>query len=231
MMMNHQCGVVIVAAGGGTRMGEGPPKQYRELLGIPLFLWPVRFFNAQDCVSEIVIVAPSGDEERIINICRVDGMNKVARVTAGGVRRQDSVAAGIAALSENVSIAAVHDAARPFPPSDFADAVQSAGQYGAVIYAARISETIKRAGKDLLIEETIDRENLWGAQTPQIFQRSKLEDALRFCQTAKQLLTDEALTMEVAGYEVKIIPAPRTNIKVTTSDDWPLAEAMARCRS
>lgn len=229
--MQADCGVVIVAAGSGTRMADGgPPKQFRCLLGRPVFLWSALFFAQQESVYEIVIVCAASEMELVERLCREHKLAKPTRIVKGGARRQDSVAAGVAALSEQSCIVAIHDAARPFPPADLNQAVQTARDTGSAVYASPVVDTLKRA-KDRLVVETVPRENLWGAQTPQIFQRSLLEQAQAFCVSHGLEVSDDASAVEAMGKAVYLFAGSRTNLKITTPQDWPLAEAIANVLS
>jgi 2-C-methyl-D-erythritol 4-phosphate cytidylyltransferase len=224
--MQPDCGVVIVAAGSGTRMGGEIPKQFRELLGVPLYMWAVRFFDDCPEVRETVIVVPPGSEEVVGAISRKHGALKVTSAVAGGERRQDSVEAGVGALSRNCVLVAVHDAARPFPPRNMAEGLRLARHSGAALFAAPVTDTIKRV-EDMVIRDTVDREKLWSAQTPQMFRRDLLTAALRHCRQSQLEITDDASAVAAIGGTVSVIAGPRTNIKITTAEDWQIAEAYA----
>src|SRR5437868_2778547 len=141
--MNDNCGVIIVAGGSGTRMGGRELKQFRLLRGLPVILWGARFFAAQNSVHEIVLVVPEHEIESARVLFEKHGVGGRSCVVAGGERRQDSVAAGLAALSGVSSMVAIHDAARPFPPQSFDGAVQRASERSGVVFALPVTDTIK----------------------------------------------------------------------------------------
>jgi 2-C-methyl-D-erythritol 4-phosphate cytidylyltransferase len=224
--MDRDCGVVIVAAGSGIRMGDGAPKQFRELFGLPLFLWSAKYFDNRSEVGWIVVVGPETHHEEMRKLCAGHMIRKLRAVVTGGARRQDSVRSGVAALPPGAILAAVHDAARPFPAKAFPEAVRRARESGAAILAAPVAETLKRVA-DGVITGTVDREGLWAAQTPQIARRGDLLRALDSCCADGVEVTDEAAALAHIGIRVEVVASPRMNLKVTTAEDWPLAEAIA----
>ena len=172
--MREECGVIIVAGGSGTRMGGRELKQFRLLHNRPVFLWSARFFAAQNSVNEIVLVVPEHELERASVLYERHGVGGRSKIVAGGERRQDSVAAGLAAFSNAPTMVAIHDAARPFPPQNFDAAVMRASERNGVIFALPVGDTLKKVDKQS-IRGTVGREKLWAAQTPQIFRRELIE--------------------------------------------------------
>jgi 2-C-methyl-D-erythritol 4-phosphate cytidylyltransferase len=224
--MDADCGVVIVAAGAGHRMGEGRPKQLRELLGLPLFLWSAKALNSRAEVREIVIVAPEEHADTMRRACVAHNISRLAAVVPGGKLRQDSVRAGVAALSQACALAAVHDAARPFPPPGFGEAVRRARACGAAVLAVPVAETLKRVD-GARITGTVDRSAMWAAHTPQVVVRELLLRALDHCVALGIEVTDEGSAIEALGATVEVVESSRTNLKITTAADWALAEAIA----
>lgn len=208
-------------------MGGGVPKQFRQLVGRPLFLWATAFFDRQPQVRELVLVVPGESIPTVEEMCSRARLSRPWSVVAGGSRRQDSVMAGVRALSPAARIAAVHDAARPFPPTDFASVVACARRHRAAIVAWPVSETVKLVEREA-ITETVDRTNLWAAQTPQVFERDLLLHALIQSTDSGCEVTDEAMAIERMGIPVRIVPGSRTNLKITSAEDWIIAEALAR---
>lgn len=227
-MSEDRVGMVVVAAGGGTRMGGGEPKQFRDLLGTPLYIWSIEPFQDSESVHEIVVVVPANREATVLEECARFHCGKVSAVVAGGAQRQDSVAAGIAALSPECSIIGIHDAARPFPPDDISRIIAAAEETGAAIFATPIVDTIKRGNEYGVVEGTIPREHLWAAQTPQFFRRETLANGYYHVQTQQLPITDEAAAVEAAGGKVQLVPGSHYNLKLTTFEDWKLAELFAR---
>ena len=150
----------------------------------------------------------------------------------GGETRTASVRAALEALSPHSKIVLVHDAARPFVASGVIDGViATAGRGTGAVPAVPLQDTLKRTdSEDGCIQETVDRAGLWRAQTPQGFPRDMLEAAYRMTMEdgGQPAFTDEAALVQAAGYRVRIVPGDASNIKVTTPDDFSLAEALAR---
>jgi 2-C-methyl-D-erythritol 4-phosphate cytidylyltransferase len=226
-MMAPDCGVVIVAAGMGARMGGAAPKQIRPLAGRPLVLWSASFFNRAASVREMVIVAPPSLTTIMASICVCQGFSRLRGIVAGGARRQDSVQAGVAALSKDCRLVAVHDAARPFPPVNFEEGVQLARETGAAVFGHAVTDTLKTAS-DGRVTGTMPRAGVWAVQTPQIFRRQMLVEALRHCRCEGKEVTDDAAAVEAAGGTVCLVAGSRWNMKITFAEDWPVAEALAQ---
>lgn len=224
-MTTRTCGIVLVAAGSGTRMGAGQPKQFRQLLGKPVIIWSALAFAQMPEVREIVVVTAPDFAEDVRAMFEAHGLT--AKIALGGARRQDSVLAGVRALSHDTEFAAVHDAARPFPPANLGEALGSAAETGAAIFALPVTDTLKR-GDDGNITGTVDRAGLWRAQTPQVARRRLLIDALEACGSCE--VTDEAAALERAGVSVRLVMSAAENIKITTAEDWTMAEAIATWR-
>ena len=153
---------------------------------------------------------------------------KPVTLTLGGIRRQDSALAGIAATSENVDLVAIHDAARPLVTGDLFDRViEAAGKHRAAIVAVPVSDTIKRVVSDVVLE-TVPRDELVSVQTPQAFDKALLLEAFASAAETGATVTDEASLIESLGYEVHVVPGRNDNIKVTYPSDLILIEALLR---
>ncbi len=224
-----EVGVIIVAAGKGERMRGEVPKQFRPLAGYPVFFWSLAFFASQPIVREIALVVPAFKVDELRQTFAAVEQPKV-RVVAGGARRQDSVSAGLASLSTKCEYVAVHDAARPFPPQHFEKLFALACERGGAIFAFPVVETVKRVGPDSQIRETLDRSELWAAQTPQLFRRDELDAALDDCERNNVEVTDDASAVALIGCPVHVVEGDRWNIKLTTSEDWQVAECLAMQR-
>jgi 2-C-methyl-D-erythritol 4-phosphate cytidylyltransferase/2-C-methyl-D-erythritol 2,4-cyclodiphosphate synthase len=217
-------GAIIVAAGRGDRMGASMPKQLLDLGGRSLLERSVAAFDAHPSVNQIVVVLPAD-----LVPSGADLVGRTARacaIVAGGDRRQDSVARGVAALPADVDVVLVHDAARPFADAALIDRVLAAVvDQGAAIPALKVRDTVKRVEPDTgRIAETISRDGLWLAQTPQGFRRRVLEDAVALGQTGVAA-TDEAMLAERAGHRVVVVPGDERNVKITTPEDLASARA------
>lgn len=220
---------IVVAAGGGTRMGGPAPKQFLALGGRPILSWALAAAQAAACVDAIVVVCPAGWEDHTRRHCLAPfGLDKVRAVVAGGAQRQDSVAAGLeAALGLGAHWLLIHDGARPLArPELFAAVLEGARAHGAAIAGVPVVDTIKRSADGRLVQATEDRRPLWRAQTPQGFRAELLAQALQAARAAGWSFTDEAGLFERLGREVGLIMGRADNIKITTPEDLALARAL-----
>jgi 2-C-methyl-D-erythritol 4-phosphate cytidylyltransferase len=226
-------GVVIVAAGAGVRAGPGEPKQFRPILGVPMLLRALRAFVSHPDVRQVIVALPPGYAERPPEwLAKLRGER--LEFVSGGAQRVDSVRAGIDALPADAALILVHDAARPFVSRGTIDAVIARARAGVgAVAGVPASDTLKEVGaSDQLtprVARTVDRERIWRAQTPQGFPRAMLIAAygqLRANGSAPP--SDDAEVCERAGFPVELIPDSPHNFKVTTADDFRIAEALAR---
>jgi len=218
----------IIAAGGrGRRFGAAEPKQLIAVGGRAILERSVSAFLAHPDVDAVVVALPqalAGDPPAYLRRAAADGAAKPLRIVAGGERRQDSVANAFRAADPQSDVIVVHDAARPFASGDLiARTIAAAADAGAALAALPARDTVKRAGAEQLVVETLPRETIFLAQTPQAFRREVLADALRLDGDA----TDEATLAERAGHQVRIVDGEAANIKITTRDDLVIAEAIA----
>jgi 2-C-methyl-D-erythritol 4-phosphate cytidylyltransferase len=213
--------VVVAAAGIGSRLGPGGPKALRDLAGEPLLVHAVRRLRECPSVGLVVVAAPPSD------VATVQALVPDAVVVAGGAERQDSVAAGLAALPPDVELVLVHDAARALVPVDVVEAVVAALQAGALaaVPVLPVADTVKQVAVDGSIVRTVPRSDLRVVQTPQGFRRAVLEAAHR---TAGAPVTDDAALVEGAGVTVVTVPGSPLAFKVTTPFDLLVAAAVLR---
>jgi 2-C-methyl-D-erythritol 4-phosphate cytidylyltransferase len=208
---------LIVAAGRGERLGLNRPKALVTLAGRPMLHWSVDALRAVDAVSQIVIALPAD---------ALDQAPEGTLAVPGGRFRSQSVRAALDAAGEGDPVI-VHDAARPLATTQlFARALAELehSTADAVIAARRVAETIKET-QGQVVARTVDRSRLWAVQTPQVFRRAALEDAL----ADEGLLaraTDDAWLIEQRGGVVRVIASEEPNLKVTTSEDLKLAELL-----
>jgi len=209
---------VIVAAGGsGTRLGAGTPKQLLDIGGQSMLVRTVGAFASHLRVSEIVVVLPTASMGEAIS------STKPVHIVAGGARRQDSVAHGFARVSPDAEIVLVHDAARPFVSAALIDrTIEAAAIHGAVIPALDVKDTVKRIKANRLIVETLPRDAIVLAQTPQAFRRHVLAAAIAAGRPDIEA-TDEAMLAERAGHPVYVVGGDPRNVKITTPDDLDAA--------
>lgn len=224
-------GVVVVAAGAGVRAGPGEPKQFRPILGVPMLLRALRQFTGHPEVRQVIVALPPGYAER-----PPDWLGKLRgerlEFVPGGAQRVDSVRSGLKALPDDATIVLIHDAARPFVSRETIDAVIARARAGVgAVAAVPTSDTLKEVGQGPRITRTVDRERIWRAQTPQGFPREMLCDA--YAQLGRGTAnggapSDDAEVCERAGFPVELIPDSPYNFKITTPDDFRIAEALAR---
>ena len=223
--MREKVTAVVPAAGAGLRMGQGQPKQFLPLGGMPLLL---RSLAAIEQVPEVdaVVVVPPGREQAVESLV-AQGLEsrRPHRVVPGGATRQDSVAAGTAAAEQGgAQWVLVHDAARPLAPAGLFSRVLAAARQGlAAVAAAPCYDTVKESADGELVSATLDRGRLWLVQTPQAFRLAELRRAQEEAAAQGFVATDEAGLMEWQGHPVRLVEAPRYNLKITTPEDLRLA--------
>ncbi|HEX4560557.1 MAG TPA: 2-C-methyl-D-erythritol 4-phosphate cytidylyltransferase [Gemmatimonadales bacterium] len=221
-------GVVLVAAGAGIRAGPGEPKQFRTILGIPMLLRALRPFTSHPDVSQVVAVLPRAFVEHPPEwLAKVMGDRLI--LARGGESRTDSVRSGVKALRADCRFVLVHDAARPFPSRTTIDAVIARARSGVgAVAAVPLSDTVKEVDGESRVTRTVSRNGLWRAQTPQGFPRSMLLEAFNRLKLGDPPPTDDGELCERAGFPVDVVPDTPHNFKVTTPDDFRIAEALAR---
>ncbi len=217
--MTH-CVALIVSAGRGRRIGGDVPKQYRELAGVPILRRTLNaVLNHPSVDAARVVIHP--DDEDLYHTATV-GLDILPPVF-GGAERQDSVRLGLESLADlSPKLVLIHDSVRPFAdPTVFDRVIDAISTTNGVIPAVPVADTLKRAEKNR-ITDTVDRADLWRAQTPQGFPFAKILAAHR---SAKgQTLTDDAMVAEAAGLAVNIVPGAEANVKITTEEDLMRAE-------
>ena len=225
-VLSSKCWAVIPAAGVGSRMGSQLPKQYLKVAGATVLEHSLSALLACDFIEKVIVaLKPLDKTAAAIVALRDPGVLLVE----GGEARSDSVLAGLAALQ---GLAApddwvlVHDAARPCVAAEdilaLAQQVSSSGIGG--ILAVPMVDTVKRAGADNIVDQTLPRDELWSAQTPQMFRYELLYDALKSATRQGLGITDEASAMELQGERVQLVAGSASNLKVTVPDDLPLVE-------
>lgn len=217
---------IVVAAGRGTRFGPAA-KTLAPLAGRPLLAWTLDALEAAASIATVTIVTGPHTAAATEALLAAGGWRKPDHLALGGARRQDSVAAGLAAAPA-ADIVVIHDGARPLAPAALFDAcVAAAREHGAAIAAVPVSDTLKLVSAERIVR-TVDRAGLWAAQTPQAFRRDLLVDL--FARAADVTLTDEAALCEAFGIPVAIVPGSPSNLKITQLDDLAVAEALLTMR-
>jgi len=198
-------------------------KQYRLLGGVPLIRHTLTRLAGGGRIGSIALALPPPAEAPP---GLLDGLKVPVRVVEGGRTRQESVARGLAALPAGVEWVVVHDGARPLLPPELVEAcLAGAQESGASIAALPVSDTVKRAREEGFAAETLSREGLWLAQTPQVARRDLLERAFEDASARGREGTDEAALLESIGVRVRLVPGAASNLKITTPEDLALAEA------
>jgi 2-C-methyl-D-erythritol 4-phosphate cytidylyltransferase len=220
--------VILPAAGRSSRFSDRSYKKpFAPLANKALWLHAAERFLGRDDVAQLILVIAAGD--------RADFMMKFAanvailgiEVVDGGEERADSVEAALARVKPDVDFVCVHDAARPCLTDAWIDQIfATAEKTDAAIFAIPVTGTLKRVGADHKIEETVSRQNLWEAQTPQVFRRKLLLDA--YAKRAGFNATDEAQLVERIGHPVTVVPGSSINIKITTKEDQRVAEHLLK---
>jgi 2-C-methyl-D-erythritol 4-phosphate cytidylyltransferase / 2-C-methyl-D-erythritol 2,4-cyclodiphosphate synthase len=228
----------IIAAGGhGSRFGGAELKQLRLVGGRAVLERSVSAFVAHPAIAEVIVALP----QHLVDdpppyLRRHADAAKPVRLVAGGDRRQDSVANAFRAAAVVSDLIVIHDAARPFVSADvITRTIEAAAESGAALAALQARDTVKRAAGSteggphvLLVDETIARETIFLAQTPQAFRRDVLAAALDYATRTHAEGTDEAALAERAGHLVRLVDGDASNIKITTPDDLIVADAIAR---
>jgi 2-C-methyl-D-erythritol 4-phosphate cytidylyltransferase len=221
--MNNSLGVVVVAAGRGTRMGTAESKQFLMLQDKPVFIYTLEAFAAVPEVNEIVLVTGADDVQRCREWIDRHQIAKVTDVIVGGSERQHSVHRGLECL--HTEWVMVHDGVRPFVGRDeIQRCLEIAREFGASVLAVPVKDTIKQVNEEGVITATPDRRSLWSIQTPQTF---RLSDLLRAHEAAEHegfLGTDDSMLVERLGIPVRVVEGKYTNIKITTPEDLDIAE-------
>jgi len=218
---------IIVGAGRGLRFASDSQTQKQFLLlgGEPLILKTLQPFLTSNRISSCVLVVPKSAVDLVKKEVAPYASEDNIRVIAGGERRQDSVRFGVEA-ADGADVVVVHDAVRPFVRQEWISQVidRCINNDGAIV-ALSVSDTLKKV-VDGRISETIPRDNIWQAQTPQAFRRELLMEVYASVDWENVHVTDEAQLLEIVGKSVAIVPGSSENFKITTQDDWSKAEVI-----
>jgi 2-C-methyl-D-erythritol 4-phosphate cytidylyltransferase len=214
---------VIVAAGNSTRMGKGVSKQLLRLSGVPVLARTLHAFSQSGYIDEIILVTRAEDMHDITLLLTKYGIKKPVRLVVGGATRADSVKRGVAAIDKKAKFVAIHDGARCLvTPPMIKKVLRAAYMHRAATAACTVHDTVKIATKRGFIERTENRDLVWLAQTPQVFDVNLYRAAL--ANVKDDTLTDDNQLMEKINHTVKLVDFGKDNIKITTPDDIPRAE-------
>lgn len=219
---------IIVAAGSGTRFGADRPKQFLEIGGKPLLIHTLEKFENCAAIDEIVLILSENEIDNFQKTLEKFQISKLTKIIAGGKTRAESVRNGLNSLDKNtVGIVAVHDGARPLVSYDeISKTVETAQEIGAACLVAPVFDTIKQVSGGKIVG-TIDRNNLRRALTPQTFRFEILQTAFSD-ENFDVAATDECFLVEKAGFEIGFVDGSAKNIKITTREDFALAENLLK---
>jgi 2-C-methyl-D-erythritol 4-phosphate cytidylyltransferase/2-C-methyl-D-erythritol 2,4-cyclodiphosphate synthase len=224
-MSETRAAAVLVAAGQGERLGAGMPKGLVPVAGIPMLSRAAGALEASPLIEHIVAVVAPGSESAAAESLDRAGCERVRAVVPGGETRHASVAAGLAALGEP-ELVVVHDAARPLvTPDVIAAVIRAAAEDGAASAGIPVRETVKRVASGV-VAETVDRDVLWLARTPQVFRVALLREAHARAAADGFVGVDDAVLVERLGRTVRMVEDSSTNLKITVPDDLRMAEAL-----
>ena len=222
-------GVVIVAAGTGSRMNIGINKQFIKLEGKEIIAYTIEKFYNNSNIEDIVVVVKE-DESEFFKKEILDKNNfKNVKIAYGGKERQDSVYNGLKLLDEKCDVVLIHDGARPFVSDKIIDkSIEEAKEHKAIVVGVPVKDTIKVIDNDKNIVDTPNRSVLWAVQTPQTFDYNILIDAYKDAFKNKFYGTDDAMLVERIGYKVKMLEGSYNNIKITTQEDLNVGSQILR---
>ena len=223
-MAGPLCSAIIVAAGSSSRMGFD--KLLADVGGTPVLVRCVEAFQEAPSVSEIVVVTREELVPEVARLCQQFQLTKVTKVIRGGENRTQSARLGTLEANRDVPLIAIHDGARPFVTVQvIEDAVAQAGKNGAAAPAVPVKDTIKVA-KNGMVEQTLDRAQLYAVQTPQVFDASLIRAALQKALDDGVELTDDCAAVERLSMKVVLTAGDERNIKLTTPADLLLGEGL-----
>lgn len=229
MKISEKTAAVILAAGSGTRMRRDIPKQNMLIAGKTVLWHTLRAFECSEQTDEIVLVVRKEDAEAAAALA--ESIKKPVRIVVGGETRQASAFIGVRAVSADVAYVAVHDGARCLVLPQLIDkTVAEAKKYGAAFAAVAVTDTLKRIRDDGKILQTVSREGLYAAQTPQVFSKELYERGMAYAEVTGVTFTDDCCLTEAVGHPAVAVPSDADNIKITWPSDIERAEKILEGR-
>lgn len=220
------CSAVILAAGSSTRMGTD--KSVLTLDGIPVIIRAVQAFEKHDLVDEIIVVTKEESVPMIADLCAQYALKKVRRVMAGGATRAESSLIGVTAVDKKAEYIAIHDGARPLITQKvITDALYAARDYHAAVPVIPSTDTLRMV-ENGFIGGDVDRDSVIRIQTPQIFDADLIKGALTYAVDKNVTVTDDSSAVRLTGFKIKTVEGDVNNIKLTTPEDVPVAEAILK---
>ena len=222
------CSAVILAAGNSTRMGKD--KAVLSLGGIPVLIRSIQAFQKHELVDEIIVVTREDAVQDIADLCAAWQLSKVKKVMAGGSTRAESSLAGVTAVSSRAEYIAIHDGARPLVTQKvITDTLYAARDYHAAVPVIPSTDTLRSVSGGF-VGADVDRDSVIRVQTPQIFDADLIKGALTYALKKKIPLTDDSSAIRLTGFQVRTTEGDVGNIKLTTPEDLPVAEAILKDR-
>jgi len=221
---------IVVAGGSGNRMKAGIKKQYLEISGKSVLSITLEHIMANRCVDHVILVLPEDDIAFVENeiLPHVKAQKSLVLVS-GGEERQDSVYNGLKHVVNHDNLVLIHDGVRPFIHQTVMNrSIDDARTYGASVVAVRVKDTIKQSRSGSMIEQTLPRETLWMAQTPQVFRFSLIMKAYRYARKHELSATDDASLLEYINEKAVLTEGSPLNIKITTPEDLVFSQAILR---
>jgi len=224
---------VIVAAGRGLRLKSKASKPLIKIGSQPLIIYSLNTLSNHPSIKDIIVVANRKNLLAIRSKIKEYRIGKIKGVVLGGDVRQASVAEGLKAMDKRTDLVLIHDAVRPFIDKGMVSSlIKAARRYKAAIAGVPVKATIKKVRCEELgvrnVEKTIERDNLWEIQTPQVFKKELILKAYKKFGNAD--VTDDAGLVEKLGVKVRVIFGAYKNIKITTPEDLILAEAISKVK-
>ncbi len=222
---------IILAAGSGKRMGAETAKQFLPIYGTPALAHTLIAFEKCKYIDEIIIVTQNEHAALARSIVEQYKIKKFTHIAQGGEERFDSVLNGMTAIGEKTGFVAIHDCARCLiTPTQIAEVVSAAYAYNAASAGSPVKDTVKRVSPDGFILETPERSQMWNAATPQVFSAAMYRAAAISAKKDRLSPTDDNMVIERIGQRVKMVNTGYENIKLTTPEDIPIAEAILEKR-
>lgn len=224
---------ILLAGGKGSRMedGDGRTKQLKTVCGKPVIIHTLSAFEKCKYIDEIILVCRKEEIDAIKELVSDYAIKKVARIVEGGSERSESALLGLEAVSKKCRYVAIHDVARCLiTPDMISDVVSAAYAYRAATAGCRVKDTVKRVNSSGFIVETPKRDELWLAQTPQVFSYYMYVAAAKEAKEENVSVTDDNMLIERIGQRVKMVDTGYENIKLTTKEDMDLCEIILKKR-
>jgi len=215
---------IILAAGSGNRFGE--KKQFKQLKGVELYKYSLyKFLNCSD-IDEIILAVPENKLADVKTGIRSVKASKNILVVSGGPSRQESVKNSVLSTSQHADLVCIHDSARPFISENLIkQSINACASNDGAIVAIPNYDTIKTCVRGY-VEKTIDRNDVWMAQTPQVFWKRKLLKAIDFSEKSNVEVTDESSMMEFLNFQISVVKGNANNFKITSPEDWERASKL-----